>query len=257
MAEKRESSVLFSLRELRQLEDDRVKTEQDELAARLAAEKQAKEDAERRAREDEERKRQDEENKVRAEAERKEAADREERIRIAETERRAQVEAQMQLEQQRLHLDHQVKLASAPTKSHKALYAIIGVMTLLVVGLGVAYYVHKKHADEEAQRARDEIAALQKSVDDAIDKQAQFNKDIDALQGKLATADAAERQKIQAEIDRKKADAAANERELNATREKLRSHGGGGGGGGAKKPKGPGLDLNVDTKNSTGGITGH
>src|SRR5436309_2015720 len=47
MSDRRENSVLFSLKELRRIEDDRVRREQDELTARLEAERAAKEAAER------------------------------------------------------------------------------------------------------------------------------------------------------------------------------------------------------------------
>ena len=59
MAERPENSVLFSLKELRRIEDDRVAQEEDvkqtraaeEMAAREAAEQAAREEAERKARE--------------------------------------------------------------------------------------------------------------------------------------------------------------------------------------------------------------
>ena len=41
MSDRRENSVLFSLKELRRIEDDRVRLEQDELAARREAERAA------------------------------------------------------------------------------------------------------------------------------------------------------------------------------------------------------------------------
>ena len=53
----RENSVLFSLRELRRIEDDRVKKEQEAARAKAEAERQAKEAADRAARDAEERRR--------------------------------------------------------------------------------------------------------------------------------------------------------------------------------------------------------
>ena len=62
----RENSVLFSLRELRRIEDDRVKKEQEAARApRLRRERQAKEAAERAAREAEERRVRDEAERAR------------------------------------------------------------------------------------------------------------------------------------------------------------------------------------------------
>ena len=56
MAERRDNSVLFSLKELRQIEDERIRMEQEAERARIEQDLQAKADAERRAREEEERK---------------------------------------------------------------------------------------------------------------------------------------------------------------------------------------------------------
>ena len=50
--EKRENSVLFSLRELRQIEETRVQEEEDAARAQEEARIRAKMDAERRAREE-------------------------------------------------------------------------------------------------------------------------------------------------------------------------------------------------------------
>ena len=54
MAEQKESSVLFSLKELMSLEEDRIKQEDDDKKRKEQAEVQARLDAERRAREAEE-----------------------------------------------------------------------------------------------------------------------------------------------------------------------------------------------------------
>jgi len=60
-----ENSVLFSLRELRRIEDDRVKKEQETARAKADAERQAREDAERRAREAEEQRVREEQERIR------------------------------------------------------------------------------------------------------------------------------------------------------------------------------------------------
>ena len=56
MSDRRENSVLFSLRELRSIEDDRVKQEESAEAARIEAERKAREEEIRRAKEAEKRK---------------------------------------------------------------------------------------------------------------------------------------------------------------------------------------------------------
>jgi len=253
MAEKREpNSVLFSLRELRQLEDERVTKEQQDLAARLAAEKAAKEEAARRAREEDEARVRAEQDRVRAELDRRESAEREERIRIAESERRAQVEAQMQLEQQRLHLDHQVKLASAAPKSHKLLYGIVAGMAVLVIGLGVFYYRHTQAAARDRKKAAAELAALQQTLDETTKEADRINKEIALIQDQILNANEADRTRLQAELKRKQDEARANAARADAASNKIRSRKGGGG----DKPKGPKINLDIDTSNATGGING-
>ena len=51
MAEQKESSVLFSLKELMNLEEDRIRQEDEEKKQRAEADARARSDAERRARE--------------------------------------------------------------------------------------------------------------------------------------------------------------------------------------------------------------
>jgi colicin import membrane protein len=51
MAEQKESSVLFSLKELMNLEEDRIRQEDEEKKKRAEVEVQARQEAERRARE--------------------------------------------------------------------------------------------------------------------------------------------------------------------------------------------------------------
>src|SRR5205085_1495635 len=78
----RDNSVLFSLKELRQIEEERVKQEEDAERARLEAERRAKDEAERLARDEAERKVRDEQDRVsRAQAER-ERQIREEQMRL-------------------------------------------------------------------------------------------------------------------------------------------------------------------------------
>ena len=65
MSDRHENSVLVALRELRGIEDDRVKREQEEQRARIEGERLAKETAERRAREEIENRRLAEEERAR------------------------------------------------------------------------------------------------------------------------------------------------------------------------------------------------
>ena len=70
----RENSVLFSLRELRRIEDDRVKKEQEAARAKAEAERQAKEAADRATRDAEERRIRDDADRARMAREEEDAA---------------------------------------------------------------------------------------------------------------------------------------------------------------------------------------
>src|SRR5687767_4651617 len=154
MAEKRENSVLFSLRELRQIEDDRIKQEDDEAKARAEAERLAREDAARRAREDEERRIrqvQDAERRAREEAERRV---REDQLRLEEAERRARVEAQTRLEEHRIKAVAEAEAIHGSKKKPVVLIVSMVVLLLGASGLGVYLYM-------DAQDAKARQAALQ------------------------------------------------------------------------------------------------
>jgi hypothetical protein len=159
MSDRRENSVLFSLKELRKLEDDRVQREQDELAARREAERAAREAAERAARDLEERRRRDEEERVRRAEEEKQARAREEHLRLEEAERRARVEADMQLQQERMRLEVQHRAKNSPVK------AVVGAsLVIIAIAGGLTYKLYSQHqAEMAAQRAALDLAERQKA----------------------------------------------------------------------------------------------
>jgi colicin import membrane protein len=154
----RENSVLFSLRELRRIEDDRVKKEQDAARAKAEAERQAREAAERAAREAEEQRVRDENERARRAREDEEARTREDGLRIQEAERRARVEGEMRINEERMRLEMQHK------KKHSPVKAVVGVAAvLLLIGGGIWYKVRSDHqaelAAERAEKARIEMEA--------------------------------------------------------------------------------------------------
>src|SRR6187401_3070976 len=149
------NSVLFSLRELRRIEDDRVKKEQDEARARAEAERAAKEAADRAARDAEERRRQEEEDRARRAREEAEARQREDAMRLQEAERRARVEGEVRINEERMRLDAQHRAKHSPVK------AVVGVAAVLVlIGGGLGYKMYSQHQEELAkvQAERDRIA---------------------------------------------------------------------------------------------------
>ena len=167
---RRPDSLLVSLKELRQIEHDRLDHERtDELRreqARLEAERTAREQAERLRCEERQREREEREQR-----------EREERLRLGEAERRARVEAEMALERQRLALELGAR-ASRPSMIPLACaLALASVLAGLCIWLGLTLrseaaravvltarneQLQSKRADAEriAEDQRREIAAL-------------------------------------------------------------------------------------------------
>ena len=113
MAEEKESSVLFSLKELMSLEEDRIAKEEADAKAREDAARRAREDAERAAREAEElRLREEEERRRQEEARRREEEARVEALKQAEIERaRAEQEQKARMEALSAQQEHERRLA--------------------------------------------------------------------------------------------------------------------------------------------------
>jgi colicin import membrane protein len=173
MAEKKESSVLFSLRELREIEEERI---QEEHTAKKRAEEErirAQQEAERRAREEEEGRRRAAEDAERRAREAVENREREERLRVEEAERRARVEAQAQLEQQRMHKELEIRAIEAQKKKPTWLIAVAGGLVLVVGILGFWAYNRSQEADKERRENEAKLAALLKDIDTT---QAEFNR---------------------------------------------------------------------------------
>jgi hypothetical protein len=192
MSERRENSVLFSLKELRNIEDGRVKKEKEEADARLDAERAAKAAAERAIRDAEERKLREEEDRVRRIEEDKVNRVREEQLRLQEAEQRARLEVQ------------------AKTQHKSPLKAILGVTgVLVVVAVGLGYKMYSDHqteiAAERANSARLEAEAKAKQVELEA-RLASLQKDTDAKLAKAQTE--AERSQIRLDAARQRADIA-------------------------------------------------
>ena len=149
-SDRSESSVLLSLKELRRLEDERVKAEADARAAQAEAERRAKAEAEQRARDEEaHRVREEAERRQRAESER-EARQREDRLRVEEAERRARVDGELKLkEQQLLEKQRQRQLQGRPFARSAWVAAAAGATLLLAVGGGMAAWTAQQHQAEK------------------------------------------------------------------------------------------------------------
>jgi hypothetical protein len=195
MSERRENSVLFSLKELRRIEDDRVKREEDEAKARVEAERAAKDAAVRRVREEEEQKRRDEEERLRRIENESAAKLREEQLRLQESEQRHRVEGELRLQEERMRLEVQSRKGSSPVK------AVVSVAAVLIVIAGaLGYRMYSQHQAELAAGA----AERTRIESEAKAAQIEFERKMVAIQkemnDKLATAHSEEdRSRIRAE----------------------------------------------------------
>jgi flagellar basal body-associated protein FliL len=183
-SDKRENSVLFSLRELRSIEETRVKEEED--AAKMAEEARirARMDEERRRADAEEAEKQRQLEAARLERETAEARVREEGLRIQETEARARAEHQANLEAQRLAHEMEIRKTEASKKRPVALVVAMLIFALVTVG-AVLFMIQRSNEKEEADKKRAE-AELRAEEDRKIREQkeretAELKATVDAL----------------------------------------------------------------------------
>jgi colicin import membrane protein len=172
-----ENSVLFSLKELRRLEDERVKAEADARRAQAEAERLAKTEAEQRARDEETRRAREEEERQR-----------EDRLRVEEAERRARVEGELRLrERQLLEEQRQRHVQRRRIGRSAGMAAAAGAVLLVAIGGGLAAWASQQHQAEKKALER-EIASRD---DQARTAQLDFEAKIHALEDK-ARRDVAE-----------------------------------------------------------------
>jgi hypothetical protein len=202
MAERRENSVLFSLRELRNIEDERVKTEEEAEQARLEAEQRAREEEIRRAKEEEERKIREAEERVVRERQDRERHEREQVTRLQESERRAQIEAAAKLEEARIAADAHVRIASKKFPIKAVVSGVIGLIVLAGSIMGYLVHQHNIEVQQERAAAQAKLEAEQKRLQaEAAAEKAALKKELDELQGQLDNAkDDATRASIRAKM---------------------------------------------------------
>jgi colicin import membrane protein len=204
MAEQKESSVLFSLKELMSLEENRIKEEEADKEAVARAEADAKAAAERAARDAEERRlRAEEEARRTEEQRRKEEATRLDAIRHGELEKaRAETEHRSRMEALAVQQAHEQQIAALNSdQGKKRLKLVVGIISAVLVIGGIATGVVLSNNAKE-QKAKEAIAAAQ---------QAETQKQLDALKSQYDEA-----QKHQEELERQR-DSAKDE----ATRARL------------------------------------
>lgn len=195
MAEQKESSVLFSLKELMNLEEDRIRQEEDDKQRKADAEMQARLESERRAREAEEARIREEDQRRRAEEQRsREEQARLEAMRQAEVERaRVEAENAARIQAMQAQQEHERQLTHIKESQgkKKATFIAMGVGAVALIGIiggGVALKVQSdKQALADAQH-KSELAEQQAKLDKAMRDLAEQNEAVKSLEGAVANA---------------------------------------------------------------------
>ncbi len=202
-SEKRENSVLFSLRELRQIEESRVQEE--EHAVRSAEEERAKarDDAERLVRDAEEAKIREERDHQRSIEESRANAEREARMRVEAGEAAERQRNQAALEQQRLAQEMELRRAEVAKKRPTWMLVVTGIAVVgIVVGVFVAVkssaksdednikrVAAEKMAQDAANSAKEAQEKVEKLSNDLLDLGKRVDKATDALASAQNDAD--------------------------------------------------------------------
>jgi colicin import membrane protein len=216
MSEQKESSVLFSLKELMSLEESRIKEEEDAKRKKTEAETAAKLEAERRARDEEERKLRDEEERRRQEELRRKMEDAQvEAAKHAEIEKRKLEEQhRLQMEavaQQQAH-ERQIQQIQATKRkgAHPGLLAGIGVVLLAAIGAIIFFVVIKPANDAKAAVAvaKTKSESIARSDWDEGLKYVAIAKDKDPSNKEIANVEESLRKKIKDDDDAKAAEVA-------------------------------------------------
>lgn len=201
MAERRENSVLFSLRELRQIEDERVKQEEDAEKAKQEAAKAAAEAAERAKRDAEEKAKREEEDRLLRIQQEKERQIREEQMRLEAEKHRAQVEAAARLEEARIQAEMHAAAAAAKHKTPVGL--ILGIVGAVVAlsGGALAYVLLVVMPAREAAIAKQNEAQITEIRKQFKAQEAAFEQQQNDLKSRLAqTSDAVEKARLEAQM---------------------------------------------------------
>jgi colicin import membrane protein len=216
MSEQKESSVLFSLKELMNLEEDRIKTEETSKAEQARQAEQARLDAERAARDAEEARIQAENEKRRLdEARQREETARLDAIRQAEVEKaRVEAERQAQLAAMAAQQQHERQLEAVRNdegkkKLRNVLIGVAVVVPLIAGGVGYMVYTSNQEKQQqiaaqklEAERLAEERAKLEAKLKESDSR-------VSGLQGQLENEkDEAKRRELQkqlADAEREKA----------------------------------------------------
>ena len=186
MAEQKESSVLFSLKELMNLEEDRIKQEEDDRKRKEEEALRAKLDGERKAREAEETRLRaaEEERRVQEQRSREEQA-RIDAIRQGEVEKaRLDAENAARMEAIRHQQEHERQLVHMKETSgkKKLTFMIAGLAVLFVAG-AIGGGIAIKNSMDDADRVRAEKVALEAKLTELDSEKKRIQLEIEKASG--------------------------------------------------------------------------
>ena len=209
--EKRENSVLFSLRELRQIEENRVQEEEHAVRSAEEARATAAQEAERRRREAEEAKARAERDEFLRIEQARENAEREARMRVESAEAAERQRVQAALEQQRLQQEMELRRAEVAKKRPTWMLVVTGfaIVGTIAAGIFAVHLIGSSAADraakETAERARDQAVQEAKEAQDKVEKLSNDLADLDkkvnsAVNGVVAAQNDADRKAAAANL---------------------------------------------------------
>lgn len=206
----KESSVLFSLRELMSIEAERTAEERQREADTIESDRRAKMEAELRLRAAEEaRMRENDARRAAEQAAMREETARHEAMRLAAVERaRIEAEQSARLAKMELERKHERELAVIHTDEDKLRYKRVALLGTGVFALALAsvvgfyFGVHKPKIDAEQEQMQRDIIAAQASADAAKQQAEAKEATIDRLEKDLAKEkDEHKRIEIQNQLD--------------------------------------------------------
>ena len=228
MAEQKESSVLFSLKELMSIEENRIREEEESKKRRAEEEVQAKLDADRRAREDEEtRLRQEEERRRQEELRRKMEEAQVEAAKASEIEkRRLEDQHRLQMEALAKQQAHEREIHTIQSQKrrgiHPGIFAGVGILLVGIIILAIYFLSIKPKDDAKNAIAKAETdshtdyttADIDEPQWDDADKQLAIARDKDPTNMDIA--------RVQGVVDgKRKVLAAAKKKEVDDTKAQL------------------------------------
>jgi hypothetical protein len=190
--EKRENSVLFSLRELRQIEESRVQEEEHAVRSAEEARVRAQQEAEQRARNEEEARIRAERDHQRSIEEARVTAEREARMRVEAGEAAERARTQAELDRHRLQQEMELRRAEVAKKRPTWMLVVTGFALVAAVAL-IFFAVQKMNQSEEDNKNK-QIAEqnAQKAIEESKEAQRKLEsveKDLESLEGNMKSAE--------------------------------------------------------------------